>query len=97
MLGSFVEARIQAKFIPDVIRLSRDYLRKDETVWVMEKDSLRIQDVNVVFRDQQFAYISEGLSERDSIVKTNLTTVVEGAPLRTEGKTNAGTDGERNR
>jgi RND family efflux transporter MFP subunit len=90
MLGSFVEVQIHAKPLPDVIRLSRDYLRKDETVWVMEKDSLRIHEVGVIFRDQQYAYISEGLSETDSIVKTNLTTVVDGAPLRTEGDPNDG-------
>ncbi len=90
MLGSFVEARIQARPIPDVIRLSRDYLRKEETIWVMEKDSLRIHNVKVLFRDQHFAYIAEGLSETDSIVKTNLTTVVNGAPLRTEENTDTG-------
>jgi RND family efflux transporter MFP subunit len=82
IIGAFVEVSIQAKPIPDVIRLSRDYIRKDETVWVMEKDSLQIRDVNIVFRDQQYAYISKGLNEKDSIVTTNLATVVDGAPLR---------------
>src|SRR6056297_2969132 len=82
IIGAFVEVSIQAKPIPDAIRLSRDYIRKNETVWVMEKDSLRIRDVKIVFRDQQYAYISEGISEGDSVVTTNLATVVDGAPLR---------------
>ena len=82
MIGSFVEVNIRAEPLPNVIRLSRDYVRKDESVWVMENGKLRIKDVQILFRDSRFAYIQEGISENDSIVTTNLTTVVEGAGLR---------------
>ncbi|MBS3769205.1 MAG: efflux RND transporter periplasmic adaptor subunit [Bacteroidales bacterium] len=87
MIGSFVEANIKAEQIPDVIRLNRDYVRKNETVWVMEDEELRIRDVNIVFRDAQYAYISGGMSEDAQVVITNLTTVAEGARLRLEGDT----------
>ena len=87
MIGSFVEAQIQAGQISGVIRLNRDYIRKNETVWTMEDKKLRIKDVNIIFRDARYAYISEGLEENAKVVTTNLTTVADGARLRLEGDT----------
>ncbi|MDR8393187.1 efflux RND transporter periplasmic adaptor subunit [Aliifodinibius sp. S!AR15-10] len=85
MVGSFVEASIKARELPDVFRLNRDYIRTGETVWVMEDGKLRIRDVDIVFRDAQYAYIGDGLNEQDQVVTTNLSTVVDGASLRLEG------------
>lgn len=83
MINSFVEAEIRANEIKDVVRLSREFLRENETVWVMDNERLRIKDVDVVFQDADYAYISSGLNEGDQIVATNLSTVAEGARLRT--------------
>lgn len=85
MLGSFVEANIKGEELSNVIRVNRDYIRNDDTVWTMEEGQLRIKDVNVVFRDAQYAYISSGLAEDDHVVTTNLSTVTDGAPLRLAG------------
>jgi RND family efflux transporter MFP subunit len=82
MLGTYVETNILAGKIEDVIRLKRDYIRKNETVWVMENKKLRISDVEIIFRDARYAYIIKGLSEDAQVVTTNLTTVADGAPLR---------------
>ena len=87
MIGSFVEANIQAREIPDVIRLERAYVRDGETVWVMSDGKLGIRDVEIIFRDDQYAYIQKGLSEGEKVVTTNLSTVVSGAPLRLERDT----------
>jgi RND family efflux transporter MFP subunit len=84
MIGSFVEATLQGEELTDVIRLNRDYIRTDDTVWIMEDQQLHIKDVDIVFRDEQYAYIADGLNEQDQVVTTNLTTVTEGAPLRLE-------------
>ncbi len=92
MLGSFVEVHIKADTLEDVIRLNRDYVRDDETVWAMNGDELDIKDVEIVFRDAQYAYIKSGLSEGDKVVTTNLSTVSDGAPLRLEGTDNAESD-----
>jgi len=84
MIESFVEVNIWAEPLEEVIRLSRDYIRKNETAWVMQNGKLRIRDLQILFRDSQYAYIKEGVNENDSIVTTNLTTVVDGAALRLE-------------
>ena len=85
MVGSFVEARIEGKPVQDVIRISTDYLRQNDTVWVNEDGVLRIRPVEVVFRDQEYVYIGAGLGGGDLVVTTNLATVIDGAMLRLEG------------
>jgi len=85
MLGSFVEVRIEADPVVDVVRLQREHLRTNDTVWVMVDGVLRVRSVDVVVRDAESVYVHEGLDDGDRIVTTNLSTVVDGAPLRTEG------------
>lgn len=85
MIGTFVEAHIQAKEIRDVVRLDRGYLRQGKTVWVMDEDKLDIREVDILFEDAEYAYISSGLSDNDRVVITDLSTVVEGSELRLEG------------
>ncbi len=85
MINAFVEATIEAKEIEDVIRLQRDYVREGGTVWVMEEGKLQIREVDILFSDAQYAYISSGLDENEQVVMTNLATISEGAALRLEG------------
>ena len=86
IIGAFVEAQIQAREIRDVVRLRRDYIRKNEKVWVMKHDTLQIRDVDILFRNADHAFIGEGLAEGDSVVTTNLSTVAEGVRLRLPGR-----------
>lgn len=82
MVGSFVEARIAGIPLQDVIRIDRDYVRKDDTIWINESGVLQIRELDIVFRDDKFAYIGAGLSTGDQVITTNLATVFEGAALR---------------
>ncbi len=82
MIGTFVEVQIEAEEIRDVVRISRDYIRSGNTVWVMENDQLSIRDPLIIFSDDQYAYVKQGLEGQDLVVTTNLSTVVEGAGLR---------------
>lgn len=84
VIGAFVEARIRAKALEGVVRLARDYVRKDDTVWLMEEGTLRIRPVHVLFRDAEYAYIDRGLADGDRVVTTSLATVIDGADLRTQ-------------
>ena len=85
MVGTFVEARIEGKPIEDVIRMDRDFLRQNNTVWLKEDGVLRIREVEIVFRDQDYVFIRTGLGADDLVVTTNLATVLDGSPLRLEG------------
>ena len=86
MIGTFVEANIQAEEISNVIRIDRNLVRSNQTVWIMENGELHIKEVEIVLTDANYAYISEGLEEDDKVVITNLSTVTEGIKLRTKSQ-----------
>ncbi len=83
MIGAFVEVELLGKEIHDAVRISRDYIRSNQTVWVMEDEKLSVRDVKIILTDRDYAYIREGLRGGEKVVTTNLSTVSEGAPLRT--------------
>ena len=83
IVGSLVEARIQAHAFQQVVKIDRGYLRKDSTVWVMKDGKLDIRKVDVVFQDPDHAYLRSGLEAGEQVVKTNLATVAADAALRT--------------
>lgn len=87
MIGTFVEVNIQANPVADVVRLSRDYIRSNETVWVMKDGKLEIREVDIVLNDDVYAYIRKGLVDGEKVVITDLSTVNNGIGLRTESTT----------
>lgn len=94
ILDSFVEARIQGRALEGVVALDREYLRSNDTVWVMGEDgNLVIRDVSIAVRDEDHAYIRDGLSDGERVVTSSLATIEEGAPLRLEGESDRGADG----
>lgn len=92
IVGSVVQARIQGELLKEVVRIDRDYLRKDDTAWVMQDGKLAIRDLQVVFRDSRHAYIAAGLNTGDRLVTSNLATVAEGSALRTQARGSGGTE-----
>lgn len=84
MIGTFVEAEMEGEEIQHVVRLNRDYIRPNKTVWVMEDGKLAIREVEIVLIDAKYAYIKEGIRNNEQIVTTNISTVTEGIRLRTK-------------
>ncbi|MBK1834944.1 efflux RND transporter periplasmic adaptor subunit [Roseibacillus ishigakijimensis] len=84
ILGSLLDVIILGETIRDVVRLPRQYVRKNDTAWVNVDEKLAIRELEIVFRDKDFAYISEGLAAGEKVVTTSLASVTEGAALRTE-------------
>jgi RND family efflux transporter MFP subunit len=84
ILGSFVRAGIEGRELRNVIRLERDLVRRNNTVWVMQDRKLNIREVDIAFQDRQYAYLRAGLEQGDQVITNNLASVVEGARLRLE-------------
>ncbi|MFG0263595.1 MAG: efflux transporter periplasmic adaptor subunit, partial [Rhodopirellula sp. JB055] len=82
ILDTLIETEIEGRKIEDVIRLPRDYVRNQDTVWVMKDDQLEIREIQIVFRDAKYAYIREGIEAGEEIVTTTLATVANGVGLR---------------
>jgi len=87
MVGAFVEVDVPGKPLKNTIRLQREYVRNNQTVWIMKDRKLEILPVNVVLKDQKYAYINEGLKHGAKVVTTDLSTVSDGAPLRLNNQT----------
>ncbi len=85
MIGTFVECQIEGKEIRSAVRLRREHVRANDTVWVMRDGKLAIEPVDIVFEDESYAYLESGLASDDQIVTTSLATVREGNPLRING------------
>jgi RND family efflux transporter MFP subunit len=94
LIGAYVHTRIRGRPLEGVVRLEREHLRKDDTVWVMADGELDIRAVEVVLRDANYAYIREGLSGGERVVVSDLATVKQGAPLRLAEDSGAGGGGE---
>lgn len=85
ILNTFVETEIEGRAINDVTRIAREYVRDQDTVWIMKDGKLEIRETDVVFRDAQYAYIRDGLDDGDEVVITTLATVANGVGLRRIG------------
>lgn len=85
IIGSFVQCRISGVLMNDVVRLNRDYVRQDESVWVMAEGKLTIRKVDIVFQDAEHAYIAAGLEHGDQVITSSLATVREGLAVRVAG------------
>ncbi|MBB5320301.1 efflux RND transporter periplasmic adaptor subunit [Marinobacter oulmenensis] len=85
ILGTIVEAKIQGRELDEVIRVRRDRIRRDDTVWVMADGKLAIRQPEIVFRDETYAYIGSGLESGEQVITSDLASVVSGARLRLEG------------
>ncbi|WP_179353203.1 efflux RND transporter periplasmic adaptor subunit [Winogradskyella vidalii] len=83
MIGTFVEVKIEANAIANVVKLDRDYVRSNQTVWVMKDNKLEIRNVDIVLTDDTHAYIRQGLEANENVVITDLSTVSQGIELRT--------------
>lgn len=86
IIGSLLEVTITGAPIENIIRIHRDHLRENDTVWIKDQGKLRIQPVVVLFQDAEYAYISSGLEDDETIVTSGLSSVVNGAPLRVQGE-----------
>ena len=85
ILDTLLEVEIQGRAIEDVVRLSRQYIRDRDTVWVMKDGQLEIRETEIVFRDSQYAYIRSGLEDGEEVVTSTLATVANGVGLRKVG------------
>ena len=85
---SYVRVEIQGRQLIDVFHVKREYIRNGNQVWIMnEKDNLQICPVEIVFGNKDTVYIRNGIQEDQKIVTTDISTPVEGMPLRTEPET----------
>lgn len=89
LVGAIVQVEISGRELENVFRIDRDFLREGDRLWLKRDGKLSITEAKVVFKDKDYAYISEGMEDGDLLVISNLAAVAEGVGLRTEAETEA--------
>jgi len=83
ILGSFVSVEADGRLLENVVKVQRTALRDGSRVWLMnDRDMLKIEEVDIAWKDRDFAYVRAGLSTGDLLITSALGTPVEGMSLR---------------
>jgi RND family efflux transporter MFP subunit len=83
LIGSYVDVSIGGRNLQGVVVINRRDLREDDTVWLMDDaGGLEIRPVEVAFRGRDRVVIRDGLVGGERLVTTDLSTPVDGMPLR---------------
>ena len=86
LIGSYVRVEIQGSELTDIIGMKREYLHNGNQIWLMDEDNqLEIRTVEIEFSSKDMVYIRDGVQTGEKIVTTNITTPVNGMPLRIKG------------
>jgi hypothetical protein len=84
ILDSYVRLEIEGRTLPDVIEVPRTALRDGNRVWIMgPENALLIRELEPAWSGDGKVYVSEGLSDGDLLVTSDLAAPVEGMALRT--------------
>ncbi len=81
ILGDFVRLEIIGKTLENVVRISSDYVRDGQTVWLANNGKLLIQDVQITYQDRNHVYITKGLKAEDQIITSDIITPVSGMDI----------------
>jgi len=94
ILGDYVRAEIEGVGLPAAIALERRLFRDGDQVWVMSPQrELEIRPVTVAFRGPVTLLLTEGLSNGEFVITTDLPAAVSGMKLRTPEDSPAGGEG----
>ena len=91
-VGTFVKASIQGKVLKDVFQIPRSALLEGSRVGLIDSEQLlKIVPVTVAHADDQYYYLSNGLTAGMEIVISALGTPIEGLKLRVRNDLTVGT------
>lgn len=83
MLGSFVNIEAEGRELEDVVKVQRTALRDGSKVWLLtDEDMLGIEEVEIAWKDKDFAYIRNGIKTGDFLITSDLGAPVPGMSLR---------------
>lgn len=83
ILGAFVRAKIEGTTLDDVVVMSRDYLRLNNTVWTLDGENrLKFKDAEVIYSGAENVVIRGEFLPNTRVITSNLSVPVEGMLLR---------------
>ena len=83
LLGSFVRAEIAGTELDSVIPINRDYLRENNSIWLLKDDNtLEIRQVDILARTDDRVFIRSGLENGERLITSGLAAPVTGTLLK---------------
>jgi RND family efflux transporter MFP subunit len=78
LIGEYLRLEIQGRQLDNVYRIPRSALRENTRIWVASSnDTLKIREVDVLWRDTQTVLFRDGLEPGDRLIVSELPTPVE--------------------
>lgn len=91
LIDSFVRVVIEGRPIDMAVKLPREYLHDGNRLWVFSSSGeLGIREVEIGFRNRESVLITEGISDGEEVITTNISTPVEGMVLSRLGSHTSG-------
>lgn len=82
-LGTFVDAVVYGKTVDEVVRIPHHVLRTDNKVWVIGNDgTMQERSVDIIGTDNEFVYLSAGVTDGERIAMGHLDTTVTGTQVK---------------
>ena len=82
-VGMFVRAEIQGKRVRDMVRLPRSVLRREDTVYVVDRGgTLRFRTIEVFRRERDSVLIRSGIESDEQVCISPLEAAVDGMTVR---------------
>ena len=83
LVGTFVTAQFSGKTLNDVVRVPRGALLQGSRVAVVNEDqTLSFRKVKVLFSDENYYFVNEGLESGMELIISAVGTAVDGMPLQ---------------
>ena len=81
-IGQFVNARIQGRTVDNVFVIPNKSIREGSYVYVVRDEKLGKQSIDIVWQDDQYALVREGINDRELVVTTSLNSTLAGASAK---------------
>jgi len=89
LIGSYVKADIEGTKLKSAVAVKRNYVHNSNSLWIFSKDhTLVTREVDIIFKDRDFVYISSGISEGEQIITTPLSAPVSGMAVQLKQRKN---------
>jgi RND family efflux transporter MFP subunit len=83
LIGEYVRLEIAGRQLDQVYRIPRTALRDNTRIWVASsEDTLKIRDVDVLWRDSETVLFRDGLQPGDRLIVSELPTPVDGMDVQ---------------
>lgn len=83
LIGEYVRLEILGRQLDNVYRIPRTALRDNSRIWVAtSEDTLKIREVDVLWRDTQTVLFRDGLEPGDRLIISELPTPVDGMAVQ---------------